>query len=133
MRLLAAALAASLACASAAAAQTAPPAPAPPAAKAGSTVSGVTVEGRKSPPKACSSRDKACIAAVVAELKARFPKELQKWCDTVEYRAAVTNMNIDEINGALNSPGTLSEAGQFAPPAVAKVACARDKPKDKPQ
>ena len=105
------------------------PASAGPAKAPANTISGVTVEAAK-PQKACSSRDKACVAMVVAELKARFPNELQKWCDTVKYRAAVTNMNIDDLNGALGSPGTHSEAGQFAPPAVAKVACASDpKPK----
>ena len=125
------AMALALLTAGAAQAQTAASRPAP---KTGdSTVSGVTVEGRKTPSKTCAARDKDCISVVVAELKARFPEQLQKWCQLVEWRAAATNMNIDDLNGSLNSPGTHSEAGNFMPPAVAKVACSTDKPKEKAQ
>jgi len=125
------AMALALLVANAAQAQTASPSRAP--GIGDNTVSGVTVEGHKTPSKACSSRDRDCIATVVAELKARFPEQLQKWCQLVEYRAAVTNMNIDDLNGALGSPGTHSEAGNFMPPAVAKVACSADKPRAKTQ
>lgn len=112
----------------------APPTPAPaqasaPAAKsAGNTVSGLTVEGRKTPQKACASRDHACVEAVVAELKLRYPKELQKWCDTITERAAMTNILVDDLNATTGSPGTRSEAGMFYAPAVAKVACASARP-----
>jgi hypothetical protein len=124
--------------AGAAAAQTPAPAPAPtaPAAKpSGATVSGVTVEGRKAPTRSCSSRDNDCIATIVAELKAQYPKELQHWCDLVQYQAANTNMTMDQVNGIGTSfsPGQTSVYGRFAPPAVAKIACASDKPKEKGQ
>jgi hypothetical protein len=115
-------------------ADTAVAAPAKSAPVAGSTISGVTVEGaRPAVPKSCTSRDKDCIATVVAELKTRYPKELQHWCELVEYRAANTNMTMDQVNGlgTAYSPGQTSVYGRFAPPAVAKVACAVEKPKEK--
>ena len=91
----------------------------------GATVSGVTVEGvRPLPMKSCSSRDKGCIASVVAELRARYPDQLLRWCHEVERRAVVTNLNIDEINSTADATTTYSPAGQFAPPPVAKLACA---------
>jgi hypothetical protein len=111
-------------------AQAAPAATPPqPAKPDGHTVSGITVEGSKAPAKSCSSRDKDCVAVIVAELKARYPKELQHWCDLVEYRAANTNMTMDQLNGIGTSfsPGQTSVYGRFAPPAVAKLACAPDK------
>jgi hypothetical protein len=54
----------------------------------------------------------------------------------VAYRAANTNMTMDTVNanGTSFSPGQTSVYGRFAPPAVAKLACAPDpKPKDKGQ
>ncbi|THD62976.1 hypothetical protein [Phenylobacterium sp.] len=103
--------------------------PKTPATKpSGNTVSGVTVAPPKAAPKACSSRDPACVASVVAELKARYPKELQRWCASVAWRTAATNMAIDGLSGS--GPGVLSEAGLFYAPQVTKVACASDpKPK----
>ncbi|HEX2817513.1 MAG TPA: hypothetical protein VHN39_14030 [Phenylobacterium sp.] len=103
-------------------------APAKPAPTTGTTISGVTVEGaRPMPSKGCSSRDKVCVAMVVAELKARYPEQLLQWCHEVERRAVVSNLNIDDINSTSGSNVAHSESGQFAPPAVARSACASDK------
>ena len=104
-------------------APTAPP-KAPAANPPGNTVSGVTVAPPKVPPKACSSRDPACVASVVAELKARYPKELQRWCASVAWRTAATNMAIDGLSGS--GPGVLSETGLFYAPQATKVTCAAD-------
>jgi hypothetical protein len=101
--------------------------PAAPAAQAPSAkpkeLEGVTVTGRRPPTKSCSSRDDACIAAVVAELKARYPQELQKWCAHVEERAAMNTIMFMEIN--LDRPHP--NVAPYMPPAVSKVACAREK------
>jgi hypothetical protein len=111
--------------ASAAFAQGAPaPAPAPtPSTAPGKVVEGVTVTGRRLPGKSCSSRDQACIATVVAELKAHYPKLLQQWCDHVEERAMMNNMEFMEIN--LDRPHP--NVQPYMPPAVTKVACAVDR------
>ena len=102
----------------AAPAVTAAPAPAP-----GKVVEGVTVTGRRLPPKTCSSRDDGCVATVVAELKARYPQELQKWCMHVEERAAMNSIEFMEINLDRPHPNVMP----YLPPAVTKVACAPDK------
>jgi hypothetical protein len=98
---------------------------APPAkpAEPGSTVSGITVQGLPLPKKSCSSRDQACVAMVVAELKARYPKELAKWCAHVEERAAMNELMFDVEDP--NHPHPRVEP--FLPPPVTKIACARDK------
>ena len=104
---------------------TAPAAPDPtaPAAATGKVVEGVTVTGRRLPTKSCSSRDDACIAAVVAELKAHYPRELKTWCSQVQLRAAQNTMEFMEIN--LDRPHP--NVGPYTPPPVAKTACAADK------
>jgi hypothetical protein len=107
------------------------PSPAVPAATAeakppagGNTVSSITVEGKANKPMtACSPRDKDCVAAIVAELKARYPQQLQKWCNHVEERAAMNSMMFMEIN--LDRPHP--NVAPYLPPAVTKVACATDK------
>jgi len=112
--------------AGAAVAQTSPapePAPTPQAAAPGKVVEGVTVTGRRMPTKSCSSRDDACIASVVAELKSRYPKELKTWCSQVQQRAAQNTMEFMEIN--LDRPHP--NVGPYLPPPVTKIACAADK------
>jgi hypothetical protein len=89
----------------------------------GRVVEGVTVTGRRLPAKSCSSRDDACIATVAAELKAKYPKQLQQWCDHVEERAMMNNMEFMEIN--LDRPHP--NVQPYMPPAVTKVACAPDR------
>jgi len=89
----------------------------------GKTVEGVTVLGRRPQLKACSSRDDACIAAVVAELKAHYPKELQAWCSQVRMRAAQNTMDFMEIN--LDRPHP--NVQPYTPPPVTKTACAAGK------
>jgi hypothetical protein len=106
-----------------AAAQLPPPADAQPPQPHGKVVDSVTVTGRPGPTKECSPRDKACVAMVVAELKALYPKELQKWCDHVEERAMMNTMMFMEIDPDRPHPNV----GPYMPPAVTKTACARDK------
>lgn len=109
-----------------------PGVPTPPAAAERATgatagkarqVEGVTVLGKRAEPKACSSRDDNCIAMVVAELKQRYPKELQKWCEHVKERAAMNSIMFMEID--LDRPHP--NVGPYMPPAVTKSACAPDK------
>ncbi len=99
------------------------PAPGPAAAAPGKVVEGVTVTGRRLSPKGCSSRDDTCVATVVADLKARYPRELRKWCDHVEERAAMNSMQFIEIN--LDRPHP--NVGPYMPPAVSRIACAPDR------
>jgi hypothetical protein len=98
------------------------PATAAPAGKA-RQVEGVTVMGKRPELKACSSRDDKCVAMVVAELKQRYPKELQKWCEHVEERAAMNTIMFMEIDPDRPHPNV----GPYMPPAVTKSACAPDK------
>ncbi len=107
--------------------EAAPVASTPPAApaKAGTTVSGVTVT--PSPrPKSCSSRDKDCIALVVAELKERYPEELKKFCfgrQAQAVRTQFTNEQLLESLGGNDPPvGTA-----FGVNSALKAACASDK------
>ena len=118
--------------ASAATAQTSAPPPAtgaspPPAAAkptAGDTLSGVTV--MPMPKKACSSRDKDCIALVVAELKRLYPEELKQFCfqeQTSAVRTQIVNQQLlESLNG--NNP-SIPISSQVSP--VIKTACASDK------
>jgi hypothetical protein len=99
--------------------------PAPRAAKpaAGDTVSGVTVS--PFPKKACSSRDKDCIAMVVAELKRLYPEELKKFCfaeQTSAVRTQIVNEQLRESLGG-NNP-SIPISSQVSP--VIKTACASD-------
>ncbi|MBS0361147.1 MAG: hypothetical protein JSR98_07190 [Proteobacteria bacterium] len=97
-------------------------------AGASGTVSGVTVEGRKTPAKACGARDSTCIAAVVAELKARYPKQLQQWCDHVQERAAMTDLMFDRSADGSPDGHPHENPVPYLPPPVTKVACVADKP-----
>lgn len=110
---------------SAAPTQNAPttPAAAEPAGGKARQVEGVTVMGKRPELKACSPRDDNCVAMVVAELKQRYPKELQKWCEHVEERAAMNTIMFMEIDPDRPHPNV----GPYMPPAVTKSACAPDK------
>jgi hypothetical protein len=100
-------------------------APAETAAK-GKQLEGVTVTGRRLLAKPCSPRDQACVSMVVAELKARYPQELQHWCALVEERAAAANMMGDSLEpDQLYNPFHVS--GHAAPPEVTKTACSLGK------
>ncbi|HZZ32436.1 MAG TPA: hypothetical protein VFE10_10635 [Phenylobacterium sp.] len=97
-------------------------------AASGPTVSGIVVEGL--PKKSCSSRDKECIALVVAELKQNYPEQLKAFCAQWQMRAVQSRWVTDQLNGSLggNNPPTPPTFGVNA--AVSK-ACAPDKPAQK--
>ena len=101
------------------------PAPAPSTAKpaAGDTVSGVTVS--PFPKKACSSRDKDCIAMVVAELKRLYPEQLKQFYfaeQTSAVRTQIVNQQLlDSLGG--NNP-SIPVSSQVSP--IIKTACASD-------
>lgn len=105
-------------------------APAAPATAAqrtapGPTVSGIVVEGL--PKKSCSSRDKDCIAVVVAELKQNYPEQLKAFCAQWKARAIQSEWVTAQLNESLggNNPPTPPTFGVNS--AVSK-ACAPDKP-----
>ena len=125
--LTASAIALSLFTVGAARAQTVAPSQ-PAKATSGGTVSGVTVEGRKAREKACSARDKDCIASVVAELRARFPVQLQNWCVHVQERAAMTDLMFDRSGDASPDGHPHENPLPYLPPPVTKLACASDPP-----
>jgi hypothetical protein len=115
---------------------TAPPAPpapsadpapaAAPAAKpktAGDTVSGLTV--LPIPRKACSSRDKDCIAMVVAELKRFYPEQLKQFCFTEQTKAVRNQMVGDQLYESLGVARPPPTAFPVSP--IVKTACASDK------
>jgi hypothetical protein len=109
----------------AAAAPPATPKPAEPADKplAGKpgpkVVEGLTVVGKGVKPGPCGERDKACIAMVVAELQARYPKQLKIWCHQEQDRAMWSNMEAEAIYGGTHAP--IGGSAQLKP--VMKTAC----------
>ncbi|THD71909.1 hypothetical protein [Phenylobacterium sp.] len=102
--------------------------PAPKPAAYGPTVSGIVVEGL--PKKSCSSRDKECIAVVVAELKQNYPEQLKAFCAQWQMRAIQSRWVTDQLNESLggNNPPTPPTFGVNS--AVSK-ACSTDKPAQK--
>ena len=105
----------------------APPAPPPasaPGKKAGDTVSGVTV--MPIPKKACSSRDKDCIAMVVAELKRDYPEQLKQFCFQEQTKAARNQFVNDQLLESLGGNGPPTPTASPVSPVV-KTACAPDK------
>jgi hypothetical protein len=123
--------------AGAATAQTSPPPPAadppPPAAAAparttpkadNGTVSGVTV--MPLPQKACSSRDKDCIAMVVAELKRLYPEQLKQFCFAEQTKAVRNQFVNDQLLDALHGNGPPTPTA-FPVSPIIKTACATDK------
>lgn len=95
-------------------------APVRPATPAARTLDSVTVVAPL-PNRPCSSRDKECIALVVAELKQRYPEQLKRFCFQRTMRTMRSNLLND--TDPMKSPFT---AGFSAPPAM-QVACAWDK------
>jgi hypothetical protein len=107
-----------------------PPPPAAPAPAAGPTVSSLTVEGSRVPKKSCSSRDKDCIAIVVADLKAHYPEQLKTFCFQWKTQAIRSEWVNDQLMESLgrNAPPPPPAFGVNS--AVSK-ACAPDKPAEK--
>jgi hypothetical protein len=105
-----------------------PPA-ATPAAKPAApvpTVSGIVVQGM--PKKSCSSRDKECIALVVAELKQSYPQQLKAFCfqwKTQAVRSQWVNAQLLESIGGTPTPTA------FGVNSAVSQACAADKPAEK--
>jgi hypothetical protein len=99
------------------------PAPKPP--PDGRTVSGVTVTPAPVS-KPCSSRDKACIELVVAELKRRYPVELKRFCFQRDMRAIRSRVLNDELLADLGDSGP-GVPTAFGVNAALKTACAPDK------
>jgi hypothetical protein len=110
------------------------PAPSPPTAPAAKpaapapSVSGIVVEGL--PKKTCSSRDRDCIAVVVAELKQNYPQQLKTFCAQWKMQAVRSQWVNDQLFEAFggNNPPPPTAFGVNS--AVSK-ACSTDKPADK--
>jgi hypothetical protein len=83
-------------------------------------VPGVTVTGKRPVLKPCSPRDQACIATVIAELKAHYPDQLAVWCATQNTVVMKKNLN-PEMFTSDNLPAL---SGQFDVPAATQQACA---------
>ena len=99
----------------------------PPTKSEANTVTSLTVEGRKVPSRSCGARDDACVAAVVAELKARYPTQLQKWCDHVQERAAMTDLMFARAADSSSDGHPHENPVPYLPPSVTKAACHTDK------
>lgn len=87
-------------------------------------MSGVTVTPTQ--PKPCGSRDKDCIAMIVAELKQRYPEELKRFCFGREMRTVRTEMVNQQLLDSLggNDPPIPTTFGVNS---ALKLACASDK------
>jgi hypothetical protein len=88
----------------------------------GHTVSGVTVTPAK-PPEPCSSRDKDCIALVVAKLKAQYPQELKTYC--FRQRIQVQRQALNAQDMGMCRFGGASVCEGYLVPAL-KLACEGD-------
>ena len=88
----------------------------------GDTLSGVTV--MPLPTKPCGSRDKQCIAMVVAELKRLYPEQLKTFCFAEQTKAARNNFVNQQLLESLNGNGPPTPTS-FPVSAVVKTACAR--------
>jgi hypothetical protein len=89
----------------------------------GKQVEGLTVTGKRPDTKTCSSRDRDCIARVVAELKQRYPEELKTFCSQREIRAVRTAMVADQL-GIGGGPPVSTAIGVNS---ALATACAPDK------
>jgi hypothetical protein len=103
-----------------AAAAPAPATPAPSGKSGPKVVEGLTVMGHGPLSKACGERDKDCIAMVVAELRAKYPKELKTWCHQEEVRAAWSNLEADSLYA---DPYHSPIGGSVAVKPIIKTAC----------
>jgi len=106
---------------------TPPPAAAAPAARAlpPKTVEGLTVVAPL-PNKPCSSRDQACIALVVAELKQLYPEQLKRFCFQRTMRSMRTQMLNDQLLEGLSSDNP-PPSTSFGVNSALRTACAWDK------
>jgi hypothetical protein len=91
---------------------------------AADTLSGVTV--MPIPKKTCSSRDKDCIAMVVAELKQLYPEQLKQFCFQEQTKAVRNQFVNDQLLDALHGNGPPTPTA-FPVSPVVKIACASDK------
>jgi hypothetical protein len=88
----------------------------------GQTVSGVTVTPTR-PAKPCGSRDKGCVALVIAKLKAQYPQELKAYCLRERIHVQASAMNAQDM-GMCRFGGSSSCEGYLAP--ALKLACEGD-------
>jgi hypothetical protein len=101
----------------------APASPPNPSQAKGKQVEGLTVTGKRPETKTCSSRDRACIAEVVAELKQLYPEELKTFCFQRQTRAVRTAMVADQL-GVGGGPPVSTSLGVNS---ALATACAPDK------
>jgi hypothetical protein len=104
--------------------------PALPQSKApapGHEVSGVVVPAQPKSLSSCHERDNACITAVVAELKQRYPEQLRRWCNNQKDMANRANLQAGDVIMGTQFHGP--QERNFDPPEVTKIACADDKKK----
>jgi hypothetical protein len=100
------------------------PAPATSSTADTKTVEGLTVMGNRLPTEECSSRDKACINAVVAELKRLYPEQLKRFCFQREMRAM---RNTSEFGSADPGGTRPTQTGvTFSRGASLEIACTND-------
>jgi hypothetical protein len=105
------------------------PATAAPAPPAGATVSSLTVEGSRLPKKTCSSRDRDCIAIVVAELKQNYPEQLKAFCFQWKTQAVRSQWVNDQLLESLGNDHPSPTA--FGVNSAVTKACTPDKPAEK--
>jgi hypothetical protein len=99
---------------------------APPAAA--SSVDGIVVEGL--PKKSCTSREKDCIAVVVAELKARYPQQLKAFCANWKMQAIRDQWANDQLAASFGGSHQASPSSFGVNAAISK-ACSPDKPAER--
>ena len=86
----------------------------------------MVVEGkRRAPLKKCGEKDTVCLAAVMTELKTRYPEQLKVWC---------FRQKIDEMRNRMNAqvladPGDPAGGAGYniSQAAVIKTVCAEAK------
>ena len=91
-----------------------------PASPGPKVVEGLTVVGKTAPAEPCSSRDKDCIALVVAELKTRYPEQLKRFCFSREVRSVRSQMIYQRLEGELGDAPTPTAFGENS---ALKTAC----------
>ncbi len=85
-------------------------------------VSGLTVPGKRAPPKKCGEDDDVCIAAVAAELKARYPKAFARWCLDQALLPMREELLVEQLGDAQASRSG-GFGGTFKEAKVAKQVC----------
>jgi hypothetical protein len=96
-----------------------------PAPASAPTVSGIVV--KPLPKKSCSSRDKECVALVVAELKQNYPEQLKAFCFQWQTQAVRSQWVNDQLYESLGSNFPPPTTAFGVNPAVSQ-ACAVDRP-----